>query len=309
MASASAVKVEVNPAAPLSHENSDGIMQITEQVFREKFNRRPIEFDHNLGDHPAFSMDRLYRLFEMSVGNENLLYWDAGQKRPDQRWNERPGRDFPPEDAFRRIRENGAWIILFGAQRDPEIAALLEQTMQQVQSLSGRDIFREMKVRSAYIFITSPHRITTYHIDRECNFLLQLHGLKTIHIFDQTDRELLPEEMLEKFWTKDNNCAVYKPEFQDRALTVAMRPGMGVHIPINAPHWLQNGDDISVSLSLNFQFKNPVLGNIYRANYYLRRMGLNPTPPHKSRIGDFIKGHGMALPVTALKTYKKIVKH
>jgi hypothetical protein len=88
-----------------------------------------------------------------------------------------------------------------------------------------------------------------------------------------------------------------------------MRPGMGVHIPVNAPHWLQNGDDISVSLSLNFQFKNPVLGNIYRANYYLRRVGLNPTPPHKSRIGDFIKGHGMSIPVTALKTYKKIAKH
>jgi hypothetical protein len=309
MASASAVKVEVNQAASLSHKSGDGIMQISEQVFREKFNRRPIEFDHNLGDHPAFSMDRLYKLFERSIGRDDLLYWDAGQKRPDQRWNERPGRDFPPEDAFRRIRENGAWIILFGAQHDPEIADLLEQSMQQVQSLSGRDIFSEMKVRSAYIFITSPHRITTYHIDRECNFLLQLHGNKTIHIFDQTDREVLPEADIEKFWTKDNNCAVYKPEFQHRALTVAMRPGMGVHIPVNAPHWLQNGDDISVSLSLNFQFKNPVLGNIYRANYYLRRMGLNPTPPHKSRIGDFIKGHGMSLPVTALKTYKKIVKH
>ena len=89
MVSASPVRVEIN-RAPLSHKSNDGIMQISEQVFREKFNRRPIEFDHNLGDHPAFSMDRLYRLFEMSVGNENLLYWDAGQKRPDQRWNEHP---------------------------------------------------------------------------------------------------------------------------------------------------------------------------------------------------------------------------
>jgi len=305
MVSASAV---VN-RAPLSQTSNHGIMQISAQVFREKFNRRPIEFDHNLADHPAFSMDRLYRLFEMSVGNENLLYWDAGQKRPDQRWSDQPGRDFPVEDAFRRIRENGAWIILFGAKRDPEIAALLEQTMQQVQSLSGRDIFSEMKVRSAYIFITSPHRVTTYHIDRECNFLLQLHGLKTIHIFDQTDRELLPEDMLEKFWTKDNNSAVYKPEFQNRALTIAMRPGMGVHLPVNAPHWLQNGDDISVSLSLNFQFKNPALANIYRANYYLRRFGMNPKPPRASRIGDLVKGYGMAVPVNALKTYNKYVKH
>ena len=308
MASGNAVNVGVSPTVSLPHKSGDGIMRISEQIFHEKFNRKPIVFEHNLADHPAFSMDRLQKLFEMSVGNENLLYWDAGQKQLNQRWNEQPGRDFPVDDAFRRIRETGAWFILFGAKRDPEIAALLEETMQQVQTLSGRDIFSEMKVRSAYIFITAPRRITTYHIDRECNFLLQVHGDKTIHIFDQTDRELIEEETLEKFWSKDNNCAVYKPEMQDRALSVTMKPGMGVHLPVNAPHWLQNGDDISVSLSLNFQFKNPALANIYRANYYLRRLGLHPTPPRASRVGDLVKGYGMALPVNTVKAYKKYIK-
>lgn len=298
MASAHVVQ---DPVA-LPVQDPDKVMQISDDVFREKFNRKPIVFEHNLAEHPALSMDRLYRLFEMSVGDEKLLYWNAGKKELNQRWADQPGRDFPVEDAFRRIRENDAWIILFGAQRDPEIAALLEKTMQQVQSLSGRDLFSEMKVRSAYIFITSPRRLTTYHIDRECNFLLQIHGKKTIHVFDQTDRELLEEKTLEKFWTVDNNCAVYKPEMQNRALTLELKPGNGIHIPVNAPHWLQNGDDISVSLSLNFQFKNPALGNIYRANYYLRKAGFNPTPPGKSVFKDRIKGRGMELPVIAAKT-------
>ncbi len=305
MASANAVMMEVKKSAPQAQKSNGGIMQIPEQIFREQFNRKPIQFEHNLAEHPAFSMDRLHKLLEMSVGDDRLLYWDAGQKRVDQRWNEKPGRDFSVEDAFRRIRENGAWFILFGAERDPEIAALLEASMQQVSTLSGYDLFRDIKVRSAYIFITSPNRLTTYHIDRECNFLMQLHGTKEIHIFDQKDREVLLETELEKFWSVDNNCAVYKPQFQNRAQTVLLRPGTGVHIPVNAPHWLQNGNDISVSLSLNFQFKNEKLGNIYRTNYYLRKAGLNPTPPGVSAFKDHLKGKAMAVPVAAAKTFKK----
>lgn len=288
--------------------NSAGreIFNIPPAEFRQHFNRSPFTFEHSLAGRPAFSMERLENLLEMTVPHPELLYWDAGEKRVDQRWNDKPGRDFSVQEAFRRIRENGAWIILFSAERDPEIAQILEESMLQVQTLTGYNLFDDVKIRNAYIFITSPHRVTTYHIDFQCGFLLQLHGEKTIHVFDQTDRDLLTEEELERFWTKDTNAAVYKPELQNRATTVLLKPGIGVHVPVNAPHWLQNGEDISVSLSLNFQFKNPKLANIYRTNYYLRKLGLNPTPPGRSWILDRAKGYGMNIPVEGAKLIKKI---
>lgn len=293
------------PSVPERDIGSE-VFQIAPDEFRREFNKSSFTFPHTLAGHPAFTMERLEKLLEMTVSHPELLYWDAGEKRIDQRWNEKPGRDFSVQEAFRRIRECGAWIILFSAERDPEIARILEQSMQQVQELSGYNLFDEVKVRSAYIFITAPHRVTSYHIDFQCNFLLQLHGEKTIHVFDQNDRELLTEEELERFWTNDTNAAVYKPELQNRAHTVVMKPGMGVHLPVNAPHWLKNGDDISVSLSLNFQFKNAKYANIYRANYFLRKMGMNPAPPGRSKTFDLLKGHGMDLPVESMKLLKKL---
>ncbi len=284
----------------------DEIFQVPTSEFQQHFNQTPFVFQHSLAGHPAFTMERLENLLEMTVPHPDLLYWDAGEKRIDQRWNDKPGRDFSAQEAFRRIRENGAWIILFSAERDPEIAQILEDSMQQVQRLSGYNLFDDIKIRNAYIFITSPHRITTYHIDFQCGFLLQLHGDKTIHVFDQNDRELLTEEELERFWTKDTNAAVYKPEMQNRATTVLLKPGIGVHVPVNAPHWLQNGDDISVSLSLNFQFKNTKLANIYRTNFYLRKLGLHPTPPGRSWILDRAKGYGMNIPVEGMKFVKRL---
>jgi hypothetical protein len=291
--------------APSSAPHKE-IFHVPVGEFRQHFNKSPFIFQHSLAGNPAFTMDRLENLLEMTIPHPDLLYWDAGEKRVDQRWNEKPGRDFSVHEAFRRIRENGAWIILFSAERDPEIARILEESMQQVQLLSGYNLFDDVKIRNAYIFITSPHRVTTYHIDFQCGFLLQLHGDKTIHVFNQNDRELLTEEELERFWTKDTNAAVYKPELQNRATTVLLQPGIGVHVPVNAPHWLQNGDDISVSLSLNFQFKNAKLANIYRTNYYLRKLGLSPTPPGRSWILDRAKGHGMNIPVEGVKLLKKL---
>lgn len=294
-----------SPATTSSAAPRD-ILNIPIDVFRRNFNRSPFVFDHSLAGHPAFTMERLQHLLEITIPHPELLYWDAGEKRVDQRWNDKPGRDFSVQEAFRRIRENGAWIILFSAERDPEIARILEEAMQQVQRLSGYNLFDDVKIRNAYLFITSPHRITTYHIDFQCGFLLQLHGDKTIHVFDQNDRELLTEVELERFWTTDTNAAVYKPELQDRATTVLLKPGIGIHVPVNAPHWLQNGDDISVSLSLNFQFRNSKLANIYRTNYYLRKLGLHPTPPGRSWLLDRAKGYGMNIPVAGMKALKRM---
>lgn len=269
--------------------------------FAENFNRRPFMLDHSLTNHPAFTMDRLHILLERSLPIPNKVYWNAGKKRINQRWNDRPGRDFSIEEAFRRIRETDAWIIIFGADRDPEIHDLLEKGLAEVQEMTGIPLSKEAKSRQSIIFITSPHRITEYHIDRECSLLLQVYGKKTIHVFDQNDREVLSEEELERFWTADTNAAIYKEHLQNRATSFLLEPGKAVHIPINAPHWLENGDDISVSVNQNFEFLDQKLGNVYRANYYIRKMGFHPLPPGRSHTRDLIKAHSIRLPSFAAK--------
>ncbi len=290
-------------AAPVLHVPGR-IYSADKAKFAEQYDKRPFMLDHSLSDHPAFTMDRLHDLLERSLPIKDKVYWNAGKKDIGQRWKDRPGRDFSIEEAFRRIRETDAWIIIFGADRDPEIHAMLEQGLAEVQEMTGIPLDIEAKSSQSIIFITSPHRITEYHIDRECSLLLQIHGKKTIHVFDQRDRDVLTEDELERFWTNDNNAATYKPHLQDRASSFLLEPGKAVHIPINAPHWLQNGDDISVSINQNFQYRNERLANIYRANYYARKMGINPVPPGRSHLRDRMKAHAMRLPVFLAKKAK-----
>ena len=155
------------------------------------------------------------------------------------------------------------------------------------------------------ILITSPKRVSSYHIDPDCNFLCQIRGEKVIHVFDRYNREVLPEEELERFWTVDKNAAIYKEKYQNRASSYPLKPGVGVHMPVNAPHWVQNADNISVTLAMIFQFPESVLGNIYRTNYYLRKLGLRPSPPGRSKVRDTLKSWTMGSMIAVRNAVKR----
>jgi hypothetical protein len=257
--------------------------------FRADFDEKPFEFTHCFtASHPSFQLPRLRRLIENPVTRSGA-YYDAGEIGIGQRWDTLPERPMTLEETFDRLNNAGAWILLKRVEQDPEYNELLDQCLTEVKKLSGRAIDEDKKKQEAIIFITSPNRVTSYHLDRECNFLMQVSGEKEISVFDRNDRLVTPEEELETFWSKDNNAGVYKPQYQDHAMVFQMRPGTGVHIPVNSPHWLKNGDNISISFSISYQYKDARRKYVYQANYYLRKFGFNPTPPGKSALLDNFK--------------------
>jgi hypothetical protein len=271
--------------------------------FREKFDRMPFQFFHGLADHPLFTLPRLLELAKTTKETRPKdLYYDAGKDIGiGQRWDKIGPKPFPVDEALHRIENSGAWVTLHQAQKDPEYGELFYACMREFEKLTGVDFSRMMRVEDALIFITSPNRVTPYHIDRECNFLLQIRGEKTIYIFDRNDREVLPETEIERFWSVDNNAATYKPHLQDRATTYRLAPGNGVHIPVNNPHWVKNDDNVSISLSVNFTPKDSYRANFYRANFGLRKLGLNPRSEGQSPFVDSMKRRTVGAIVRAKK--------
>jgi hypothetical protein len=261
--------------------------------FRTQFNLNSFEFHHRLAGHPLFEMPRLVQLAKTCAKHPQAradeVYYDAGDIKPNQRWSDTPHPDLPPEVVLERIHTSGAWMMIRRAELVEEYRLLLDECMAEIQDLLRLDLDAVMEVKNAIVFITSPRRITTYHIDRECNFLLQISGDKSVSVFDAKDRIVLPDEEIERFWAVDNNAAVYKPEHQNRAHVYPLIPGTGVHIPVNAPHWVTNGESPSVSLSINFQFRARSRSDVYRTNFYLRRMGIRPSPPGESVLRDAVK--------------------
>jgi hypothetical protein len=283
------------------------ILDLDEGTFRENFNRRLFEVHHRLAGHPLLALPRLIDLArDTALSRPEHLYYDAGEIGIETRWQDAPKSAFPVDETIRRIDTMGAWIILWNANLDPEYKELLDACMAEIFAAAEPGLERRLKKREIIIFITSPNRVTSYHIDRECNFLLQIAGTKQISVFDHNDREVLPEEEIERFWTVDNNAATYKPALQDRATILDLRPGNGLHIPINSPHWLKNDANVSISASFNFQFQDSERANIYRTNYYLRRLGLKPRPPFHRPAIDLAKNSLFAAGRVAHRVYRAV---
>jgi hypothetical protein len=270
------------------------------QLAKEKFNRLSFEVSHRLSSHPLFQLPKLLELAERTVKSRpEDLYFDMGKVQTGQRWDQIPEAGFSAVDAMQQLESSDAWFLFKHAQRDPEYKELFDRGLREIKDIAGRHLDASIRQQDILIFVTSPKRVTPYHIDRECNFLLQISGTKTLHVFDRDDRDILPEEEIERFWAVDNNAPVYKPEYQGRAISYKMMPGSGVHIPVNFPHWVQNDDNISVSLSVNFQFLDSMRANLYRSNYYLRKLGLKPSRPGQRSTRDAAKSFAMTCALAA----------
>jgi Cupin-like domain len=287
--------------------SSRRLLEFDQNRLATYFNRKPFGLRHHLRDESLLQLDKIRELAGRLETRPGELYGDIDVTRVDQRWDQsaRPVMSF--ESLVGEIASTNAWIIIRHAELDPRYRSLLDNGMKEIKEAGAGCLPSEIRKENAIIFVTSPHRISTYHIDRECNFILQIRGDKHIYIFDQNDRDVLPEEELERFWAFDNNAATYKPQYQDRCQVFHLRPGDGVHVPVNAPHWVQNGDEISITLSLNFQFNDMERANRYRANYYIRRLGITPAPPGKHPMRDSIKANAVRGAVRLGKPLKALL--
>ena len=274
----------------LSADRGASLLELDPGLVGEAFNQRSFEVRHRLATHDLFTLPRLVKLAKATADLRPAdVYFDAGDIAIEQRWSESPKLTDPVDEVIGRIEHANAWIILRRTNLDPEYGALMASLMAEVTAVAGRRITKHVVASDMIVFIASPMRVTTYHIDRECSFLFQIRGNKEISVFDQNDRDVLPEQEIERFWTVDTNAARYKPHLQYRAKTALLQPGGGVHIPVNAPHWLRNGGDVSISVNINVVFSGRERANMYRANYYLRKFGVTPTPPRQSRTLDALK--------------------
>src|SRR5580700_549470 len=79
--------------------------------FQEKFNRKSFEVKHYLATHPLFQLPKLLELAERTLKTRpKEIYYDAGEVRVDQRWNQVPKKPFSAVEAMERIETCGAWF-------------------------------------------------------------------------------------------------------------------------------------------------------------------------------------------------------
>lgn len=253
-------------------------------VFRAQFNRRPFAINHRLSDHPAFTLPRLIELSQR-LPPEDVEY-NAGNipVTMDPRVTPRTGLSI--EETIRRIEDCGSWMVMKWVERDSTYHTLLNECLEEIK-VHTEPLAPGMRQREGFIFISSPRSVTPYHMDQENNFLLQIRGSKTFHVFDRT---CATEEEREQRFAGAHRNLTFKDEYQARATTFELLPGTGVHVPVAAPHWIQNGADVSISFSITFRNHASERENVlYRLNAQLRRWGFSPAPVGRSLLRDSLK--------------------
>jgi len=123
---------------------------------------------------------------------------------------------------------------------------------------------------TAAIFLSSPRATTCYHDDRENNFLMHLRGRKTLHVFPS--KATIASEFVKACFRKRQGIhETYRSDLERDAQMFPMPPRTTLYIPRLCPHWVDNGSEVSVSMSLNF-FTHPdyLLEKVYAVNDRLR---------------------------------------
>jgi hypothetical protein len=242
-----------------------------------------------------FTIPRLARLAERILDSDKpgrFSAFDAAKTGTGTKFHQMAHRE-KVADTVRRLGEGGVWMKLSMAhEADPEYDALLERITEELETASGYPLRRETTWRTMTLFLASPGIVTPYHIDHETNFLLQVQGEKDVALYDAQDRSLLSAQEIERFYAGAGSvdAANWRDELAGRGTVYRLVPGVGVHHPPLAPHWVVNGQNVSVSVSIGYCLRElDARAHVWQANYCLRRLGLRPREPGASARGDRLK--------------------
>lgn len=264
------------------------LLELDAATFCAKFNRWPFVVEHRLAAHPLFALPRLVELARR-LPESNVKY-TAGNVAIGQGLYKGPRNGLSVEETIRQIEECGSWMVLKFVEADDEYRALLDACLDEVAVLS-EPLDPGMRQRAGFIFISSPGSVTPYHIDPEYNFLLQIRGRKAIHILNGEDRSVISEQELERNYAwHDTFHLPFADEYRDKAECFEIAPGQGLHFPVTAPHWVENGPEVSISFSITFQTPASERRDmVYSVNGHLRRWGIKPVPYGRSPWRDGAK--------------------
>jgi hypothetical protein len=251
-------------------------LSIDPVAFARDFDKRPFYLQHDLQAHPLLELSSMAALSGRL--HPALVEWNSGHAgaygKPDQI---RPPT-LPCKETILAVGERPAWVLLRQIEHVPLYKTLVDELLDEIKPLSEQ-MRPGMVQREAFLFISSHEAVTPFHFDPEHNFLLQVRGRKTVHMWDPGNRLVLPERALDDYYAnvRSNRDQPYRDDFLASAWVLPLNPGQGVHFPLHAPHWVRTESDVSISLSITFRSRlSRSCAAVHTTNGHVRRSGVEP---------------------------------
>ena len=246
-------------------------------AFRALYPEQAGLLTHDLSGHQLFTLDALVALSERMRPvdvEQNLGGLPVGVDPAEV-----PHNGLSAADTIRSIEQNGSWMVLKFVEQDPVYRALLEDVLAELRPLVAPRTGAMLKLEG-FIFVSSPGAVTPFHFDPEHNILLQLRGSKTMTVFPADDPSIAPGLQHEAFHNGGHRNLPFQPEFAAKGTAFTLTPGQAIYVPVKAPHWVQNGDEPSISFSVTWRSEWSYReADAHGFNHLLRKLGLNPALP------------------------------
>lgn len=247
---------------------------------------------HSLGQHPLLELDALAALAE-ALPARSIEYNKA--KLPIGVDGKPDPTGVPIGETIRNILTSGSWAVLKNVEQEPAYAALLAELLNELRAdIEPRT--GKMLMTQAFIFITSPGGVTPYHFDPEHNILLQVRGSKVMTQFPAGDPRFAPDQVHEAYHTGGARELIWRDELEAGGREFPLRAGEALFVPVMAPHFVRNGPEPSVSLSITWRSEWSFAEADARAfNSVLRRWGFDPARPGRWPARNRAKAYGWRL--------------
>jgi hypothetical protein len=246
------------------------------RVFAAHYPEQPHRLEHGLARHPLLEIPALAELAarlpsaSVEYNRGDVPVGVAGKPGPT---------GLSITETILKIARTNSWAVLKNVERVPSYAALLQDLLgelaSEIEAKTG-----EVMDPQAFIFISSPNAVTPYHFDPEHNLLLQVAGSKVMTQFPAGDPRFAPDEAHEQYHLGGPRELEWDDAFLEHGLQFPLRPGEAVHVPVMAPHFVRNGPESSVSLSITWRSEWSHGESDARCfNGLVRRIGLSPRAP------------------------------
>ena len=184
-------------------------------------------------------------------------------------------------ETIRHIATSNSWAVLKNIEQVPEYRALLmgllEELRPQIEAATG-----QLLTPQAFVFISSPNAVTPYHFDPEHNILLQLTGSKSMTQFPAGDARYAPDRVHESYHLGGPRELPWSEDLLTGGTEFPLAPGEALYVPVMAPHFVRNGAESSISLSVTWRSEWSYGESDARCfNGVARRYGLSPRPPRR----------------------------
>lgn len=280
----------------------------TRSQFAVNFDHHPFSFSHSLHKNELFDMPALIELGRRAMSKLNRSHYESGDVTVRDYFNA-PPKGVSIVEALEGMESGKYWVILKRIHEEPEYKKVLDGFIDELSELTSINIRGDYYDPITTIFITSPNRVVPYHMDGEANFLSQIRGSKYVYLYDANDRTILSEQDLERYWTGHFDAARYREDLPEGSWSYHISPGLGVFNPAAFPHWVKNGDAVSVSVSLNVKRRKNTPLSVYRTNYYMRKLGFQPKPPGRSPGLDTLKHLAFGEPYNAARNLRRYARN